>query len=177
MPKSVHRRRQQGRRQSRRLFLEQFEDRRLLAAVITVNSTDDPDLRDQALTLREAIEVSNGTLGINSLSSGERQQVNGLPDGVKPNNIAFNIPSSAPGTVQTISPTSALPTITAPVIIDGYTQPGSTANTNAIDDPDPAKRGFNGTLLIELSGASSISDGLSLSADGSTIRGLVIDQF
>lgn len=177
MPKSDHRRRRQGRRQYRRLFLEQVEDRRVLAATITVDSTDDSDLRDGALTLREAIEVSNGALAINLLSSAESLQVNGVPDGVKPNTIGFNIAGSVPGTVQTISSTSTLPDITAPVTIDGYTQPGAAANTNAIDDPNPTKRGFNGKLLIELSGMNGVADGLSLSAAGSTIRGLVIDDF
>ena len=39
----------------RRLFFEPLEERSLLAAVITVNSTLDTDVRDSALTLREAI--------------------------------------------------------------------------------------------------------------------------
>ena len=60
-------------------------------------------------------------------------------DGViDPDVISFNILG---GGVHTISPASALPTITDPVIIDGYTQPGATPNTNAIDDSDPTKRG------------------------------------
>jgi uncharacterized repeat protein (TIGR01451 family) len=180
MPKSVHGRRRQGRRQFRRLFLEQFEDRRVLSAIITVNSTDDSDVRDNVLTLREAIEVSNndGTLAVNSLSSAERQQVNGLPDGVKPNTIAFSIQSSVPGTVQTISPTSALPAIAAPVLIDGYTQPGTSRNTNAIDDPDPALRGFIGVLLIQIDGANAgDANGLLINADGCTVQGLVITHF
>src|SRR5262249_48780050 len=45
---------------------------------------------------------------------------------------------------RTIRPSDALPTITDPVSIDGYTQPGASRNT----DPN----GFNGKLLIELSG-------------------------
>ena len=49
--------------------------------------------------------------------------------------ISFNIPGSG---VHTITPTTELPALTSPVIIDGYTQPGSSANTlaggdNAID--------------------------------------------
>ncbi len=43
-----------------------------------------------------------------------------------PDTIDFNIPGSG---VHTISPTSALPTITDPVLIDGYSQPGSSPNT------------------------------------------------
>jgi hypothetical protein len=53
---------------------------------------------------------------------------------------------------------SVLPTITSPVIIDGWTQPG-----------------FSGTPLIELRGGSG--DGIRITAGGSTVRGLVINGF
>src|SRR5205807_1501123 len=36
--------------------------------------------------------------------------------------------------VHTISPTSALPTITDTVVIDGYTQPGASPNTLAVGE-------------------------------------------
>src|SRR6267378_6088620 len=39
--------------------------------------------------------------------------------------IVFNIPGSG---VHTISPATALPTITDAVVIDGYTQPGTSGN-------------------------------------------------
>ena len=42
-------------------------------------------------------------------------------------NIGFNIPGSGPHTIQ---PGSALPDITDPVIIDGYTQSGASPNSN-----------------------------------------------
>jgi CSLREA domain-containing protein len=72
--------------------------------------------------------------------------------------------------VQTIRPTSPLPTITDPVFIDGYTQPGAAQNTN----PD----GFNGTLLIELNGENAgFASGLTITAGNSTVRGLAINRF
>src|SRR5215475_398330 len=81
--------------------------------------------------------------------------------------ITFNIPGSG---VHTISPASPLPTITDPVTIDGYTQPGASANSLAV--------GTNAVLQIELSGASANSPaGLVISAGNSTIRGLVINRF
>lgn len=83
--------------------------------------------------------------------------------------IDFAIPGSG---VFTISPLSTLPSITSPVVIDGYSQPGSSPNT--LPDSD------NAVLLIELSGASAgTSDGLILApgGDGSTIDGLVIDRW
>jgi Calx-beta domain-containing protein/VCBS repeat protein/carboxypeptidase family protein len=82
--------------------------------------------------------------------------------------ITFNIPGSG---VQTITPVSSLPTITSPVIIDGYTQAGATPNTLTAGD--------NATLLIEINGANtgSSQSGLSITAGNSTVRGLVINRF
>ena len=80
------------------------------AATFTVNSTADPGdgvCDASECTLREAISAANAGSGTDT--------------------IAFNIPGDGP---HTIRPTSALPTITDPVIIDGYTQPGASPNTN-----------------------------------------------
>src|SRR5439155_20729254 len=60
--------------------------------------------------------------------------------------INFNIPGSG---VHTISPLTVLPTITQTVTIDGYSQPGSSPNTN------PPAMGINAAILIELSGVNS----------------------
>ena len=80
--------------------------------------------------------------------------------------ITFAIPG--PG-VKTIAPLTALPNITAPVTINGYSQAGASANTLAV--------GNDAVLLIELSGALAPagSDGLRLDTDDSNIRGLVIN--
>jgi hypothetical protein len=84
-------------------------------------------------------------------------------------NIAFNIPGAGPHTIQ---PTSALPTITDPVIIDSYTQPGASPNTN------PVGLGTNAVLKIELDGSlAGSSQGLYITADNTTVRGLVINRF
>jgi hypothetical protein len=64
--------------------------------------------------------------------------------------------------VHTITPSSALPAITDPVTIDGYTQSGSSANTQ------PVGQGLDTVLTIELVGS------LSISASDTTIRGLDI---
>ncbi|HEX8183990.1 MAG TPA: NosD domain-containing protein, partial [Blastocatellia bacterium] len=74
--------------------------------------------------------------------------------------ITFNIPGAGP---HTIAPTSALPTITESVTIDGTTQPG-----------------FAGKPIIELNGAGAGAgaNGLDASAPNAvTIRGLVINRF
>src|SRR5262245_50776950 len=84
-----------------------------------------------------------------------------------PDIITFNIPGSG---VHTISPNTSLPTITDPLTIDGYTQPGASANT--------LSAGSNAVLQIELSGAAANSAaGLNISVGNSTIRGLVINRF
>ena len=75
--------------------------------------------------------------------------------------IKFDISGSG---VQTISPASALPEITKPVFIDGYSQPGAGA----------------GTVLIELDGTNAgagTTDGLTLSGGRSYIRGLAVNNF
>ena len=73
--------------------------------------------------------------------------------------IKFNITGGS----QTIQPGSALPTITQPVFIDGYSQPGASA----------------GTVLIELDGTNAGLgvDGLTLTGNGSYVRGLAVNSF
>jgi hypothetical protein len=109
------------------------------AALTTVTGMVTNTLDSGVGSLRQAILDANGCPGLN--------------------NINFNIPGAG---VQTITPLSALPIITDPVIIDGTTQPG-----------------FSGSPLIELNGASAGSsvDGLLITAGGSTVRGLVINGF
>jgi CSLREA domain-containing protein len=102
-------------------------------------------------SLRAAIQESNASIG-------------------DKDTIAFNISGAG---VKTITPLSALPTITDPVIIDGYTQPGTSLATGI----SPA------TLLIELNGSSaggsdwSPVDGLLITAGSTTVKGLVINRF
>jgi hypothetical protein len=80
--------------------------------------------------------------------------------------IDFSIPGSG---VQTITPTSALPVITSPVTINGYSQTGASQNSQANSD--------NAVLLIEINGASAGSSScLQITAGGSTVSGLVINR-
>jgi hypothetical protein len=79
--------------------------------------------------------------------------------------ITFNIPGAG---VHTITLTSLLPNITSPVFIDGYTQPGSSANTNAFS------AGINAVPQIELTG-TQVSLFFFTGSDGSTVRGLIIN--
>ena len=97
-------------------------------------------------SLRSAIEKANATVGA---------------DGIN-----FNIPGIG---VQTITPATALPVISDPVTIDGYTQPGASVNTLAT--------GNNAALQIELNGNDGLFDGLAVSSGDSSITGLVINNF
>src|SRR5438105_2168429 len=117
-----------------------------------VNSTADPGTGvcdDAECTLREAIAAANAHAGTDT--------------------IVFNIPGTGP---HTIRPISHLPSLTSPVTIDGYTQPGASANTLADGD--------NAVLTIELDGSLGGTFGLpwllSISAGSSTVRGLVVNR-
>jgi CSLREA domain-containing protein len=81
--------------------------------------------------------------------------------------INFGIPEAGP---HTISPAMALPDITEPVTIDGYTEPGASVNT--------ATTGTNAVLQIVLNGSNApdTAAGLRMTA-GSTVKGLVINGF
>ena len=123
-------------------------------STFTVNSTADPGTggcNATQCTLREAINAANA-----NNNPTEKDRIN------------FNISGTG---VHTISPTSPLPQITEPVIINGYSQPGSSANTLA--------KGTNAVLTIELDGttAGSAADGLSIGAKGTVVKGLVINSF
>ena len=115
----------------------------LPAAVFTVVNTDDAG----AGSLRQAILDANANIG--------------------PDSIEFAITNLT----TTISPASALPTITDPVTIDGYTQSGAAVNTSA--------NAFNGVLPVHLAGnsAGSGANGLLITAGSSTVRGLMITGF
>ena len=139
-------RRSQSRYQRRfhRPRVEALEARRLLTTYMVMNTND-----SGAGSLRQAILDVNLDTSLDT--------------------IAFNIPGTG---VHTISPASALPAITNPVTIDGYTQPGASPNTMA--------NGDNAVLEVALDGAvvgADASAGLHITAGGSTVRGLVIEDF
>jgi len=102
---------------------------------------------------------------------------------LNPGGIADQITFAIPGTgVQTIRPTAPLPNVTDAVIIDGYSQPGSTPNTNALTLGDGAL-GSNAVLNIEIDGslnptATLLAIGNLFSNVGanSVVRGLVLNN-
>ena len=94
-----------------------------------------------------------------------------------PNLIQFAIAGSG---VQTIALQTSLPSISQPVIIDGTTQPGTTCGNLVPDAPYGTNTPH--TLMVEILSSSQVTgsnatDTLTLmpTADGSTIKGLVVD--
>ena len=99
-------------------------------------------------SLRDAILSANGSPGADT--------------------IQFAIPG---GGLHTITLATLLPAITDSLTIDGYTQPGSSANTQAVGD--------NAVLLVELDGNGLSGGGLifNATAPSSSVRGLAIKHF
>jgi hypothetical protein len=118
----------------------------LAAATFTVTNTNDSG----AGSLRQAILDANANPGLDT--------------------IDFTITGSG---VHTITPATQLPVVTDAVFIDGYSQPGSSANTLAVGD--------DAVLRIELDGTTVGPGGTGLAFDGpnggSTVRGLVINRW
>ena len=82
--------------------------------------------------------------------------------------IDFAIPGTGP---FTISPTLPFPSITHSVVIDGYSQPGASANTQATGD--------DAVLMIDLDGTYGYypTYGLDIDTADCTVQGLAITDF
>ena len=134
------------------------------AVRVVVNSNADGAVTaDAQLTLREAIEVVNGTLTPQQLSSAEQAQIAPATSGGS--TIEFNLPGGA----STIELQTVLPDLAAPgLTIDGSTQPGYDANTSATAEiaiPIPL-------VTIKPATGTEVFRGLTVVADDITIRGL-----
>jgi hypothetical protein len=131
------------------------------AATITVTGTGDTIALDSSVTLREAIASFNAAANINA----DVAPVGTYGSG---DTIAFNIPGGGPHTIPVGA--TPLPVIARPMIIDGYTQPGSFENTLAVGD--------NAVINIVLQGTTSGVHGLEVGpgGGGSVITGLVLQR-
>jgi outer membrane protein OmpA-like peptidoglycan-associated protein len=138
-----------------------------LSVQITVNSpADGPIQPDSALTLREAIEIANGTLPIANLSPAEQQLVISQATA----EIRFNLPTGQ----TAIELTALLPAITQPgVTVDGTSQPGYDASRSATAEilvPVPV-------VTLRPASETEVFRGLTLAADNITVRGLSLYGF
>ena len=154
---------------------------------VVVTNTSDSGLG----SLREAIGCANNTSGIQTiefrLPADDPNHVYYQDDGVDADVTLANITATSqnddaniididpdwPHSWWMISPQSALPLVTEAVVIDGYTQVGSSANTN------PVGQGLDSVLRIEINGqgAGDLINGLlQMRTDGSIVQGLVINR-
>ncbi|HEV7508501.1 MAG TPA: Calx-beta domain-containing protein [Thermoanaerobaculia bacterium] len=128
---------------------------------VTVTGTGDTIAVDGSVTLREALASINGGANVNAdvVAIGTYGSVD---------TIAFNILGGGPQTIAIGA--TALPPIVKPVIVNGYTQPGSSANTLAVGD--------NAVINIVVQGSAGGLNGLEVRAggDNSVIRGLVLQK-
>ncbi|QEH36898.1 3-dehydroshikimate dehydratase [Aquisphaera giovannonii] len=85
-----------------------------------------------------------------------------------PDVIKFAIPGTGPFVIQ---PSTPLPEVTHPTVIDGYTQAGAQPNSLAVGD--------NAVILVRLDGSMLIRPGIGLviSGGGSMVKGLSITSF
>ena len=129
----------------------------------TATSSDGTSEFSQCLEVLSATPTTYMVTNTNVNGPGSMHQAilnsNATPSAI--DTIAFNIPGAGP---HTIAPTVALPlpVITAPVVIDGTTEPD-----------------FVSTPVIELdgTGAGGTTNGLWVQGGATTIRGLAINRF
>ena len=163
---------------------------------LEVNTTDDQDFgfcqpSPGHCSLREAINVANGDPDQNMITFNipandarhfyYKDDGSGSANGhVTPANVTatnaaddttiLDIDPDWPHSWWSIRPTSALPAITAQLMIDGYSQPGASVNTQDATD--------NAVIRIELNGVNAGANVHGLSANAlSLIKGLAVNRF
>jgi len=130
------------------LQLEYLEDRQAPAVYTVINPGNAGVGLGNTGDIKYCIDQSNQNPGVGG-----------------PNVIDFNIPGLGPHVIQ---PADSL-TITSPVTINGYSQPGTTFNTLV--------NGDNATLQIVFDGANKVADCFQIQTTDTTIRGLDIYGF
>lgn len=135
---------------------------------VTVTSNQDTVQPDEGVTLREAIQLVNGTRTLEQLSPAERSQVQTLSTSDAPR-IQFNLPADQ----TSIRLTSLLPPLDRPgTVIDGTTQPGYQTRSVIQELPIAAP-----VVAIAPVDGTEIFRGLTITADNVTVRGLSLYGF
>lgn len=133
------------------------------ASTYTVDSIgDEPDDNPGDLACHTALDTCTLRAAIQEVNAGSGGDT-----------INFGIAGSG---VHTLTPASCYADITKSVTINGYSQPGSAVNTAV------APAALNGVLTIEIDGTNADDGGggchgLSVMANNTTIKGLVINRF
>ena len=138
----------------------------LMAAVVAAVGRPAAPVAAQVAPLIVNSTADPGTGGCDASECTLREAIAAANANPGADTIAFGILGAGP---HTIVPESGLPPITDQVTIDGYTQRGAQANT--------APSGTNARPMIEIDGSRAGNDGLSVFANASVVRGLVINRF
>ncbi|WOD40587.1 OmpA family protein [Nodosilinea sp. E11] len=137
-------------------------------SLVVTSPLDGPVEADTALTLREALELANGTLTPEDLSEAEQALVEALPAG-QGSQISFALPDGQ----TAIALVDLLPEIVVPnLVIDGTTQAGYDAEAGLDPKFPPAP-----AVSLTVAEGSEVARGLTIAADGVTVRGLSIYGF
>jgi outer membrane protein OmpA-like peptidoglycan-associated protein len=129
---------------------------------------DGPALADEALTLREALELANGTLSWESLSPAEQALVTELPEG-QGSEIGFALPEGQ----TTIALRDLLPEIVVPgLTLDGTTQAGYDPNL-MLDPKFPAPP----VVTLTVAPDAEVARGFTIAASDVTVRGFMMHGF
>jgi hypothetical protein len=127
--------------------------------IVNRNNTGQGSLR-QFLTNANAL--TNGGMAQSGLVAGIDNAVFMLADGTARPGLNTSYATQFAGGVASIAPTSALPTVTDPVVLDASNQPN-----------------YAGVPIVELNGASAgaATSGFTITAGSSAVRGFVINRF
>lgn len=124
--------------------------RRLAALLVASALLSGPALAQATFVVTSAADPGDGTCDAAGAGDGctLREAIAAADLSGEIDSVFFDIPGDG---VQTIHLTSPLPAITQRVVIDGYTQPGSSPNTRAV--------GNDAVLLIEVDASGTGSSG------------------
>ncbi len=132
-----------------------------LAAIVTSSHSDPTPADNAALETTTVTSTGRNIAVTNTADTGPGSLRQAIAESNADENdrdtIVFNIPGTG---VRTIVPLSAMTGITAPVVLDGTTQPG-----------------FATTPVIELNGNGLGAHGLRIFGSNSIVRGLAINRF
>ena len=125
----------------------------------TIVNTNDSDQGSLRQFLTNANALGNGGLAQAGRTAGIESAIFMISNGSSAAGLRSSL-NYFSGGVATLSPGTALPTITDPVILDAQTQPGWTS-----------------APILVLAGNAAAGSGLTIAAGSSTVRGFVINGF
>ncbi len=151
---------------------------------VVVNSNQDTTARDNGITLREAIALINGNLQLTDLTETERRQVsrpvtsNEQYQNLPVSRIEFQLPTDQT-TIRLQQPLPAI--VKSGVVIDGHNS-SNIANSipgfNVAATTDESETATeNPTIALTTENGKEVARGLTISANGVTVKNLAIAGF